>query len=594
MLHLPLCAQEDKQPEPASVSVKKKSEAVVNSLVNDSEVKQAKKYEELALALEQERNFEKAEKYYSKALEIYQKLNRKEDVARISRSIAKIAESNRDIKKAVKYYDQAEKNVQIQELKEINQTDKDRLLIPETNEGEVFEKINLNIEKFRELKNEQELVDAYMQKSEIEINSKNYNQAIKTLTKASEKANTNASKVFEIQHKIGEIYAEQKEYDKAIQLHLDLLKKANETAQAELQVQEHLFLADLYAKRNDISLVNKHFEQAYQIAYQLKSTKLVQKIIQQITDFYQIHQDHEQQLFWYKRFFGNLNNLVHADSSLLDEKAFGLIEQRIEQLEKEKKLQTKLMEETSSFNRYLLVLLVILIGLIGLIIRSFLILSKKNKEIALQSLRREMNPHFIFNSLNSVNQYIALNKELEANQYLTSYSMLMRTMMENSAKDFIPLALEIDLILRYLKLEHQRFEDLFSYNLIVDEKIDVAGMLVPNMLLQPHIENAIWHGLRYLTMPGNLTIRITQKHQELVFEVEDNGIGIAKSKAMKTIHQRAYTSVGLKNVNERIQLLNDLYKLKIHLTIQEKVNESGTLVKISVPFVSKLIVDGKN
>ena len=108
-----------------------------------------------------------------------------------------------------------------------------------------------------------------------------------------------------------------------------------------------------------------------------------------------------------------------------------------------------------------------------------------------------MNPHFIFNALNSVNGYIAKNDERKANRYLSDFSILMRAVLENSEKDFIPLNKEIELLQLYLKLEHSRFSDKFSYDIQIDSQVKITEFNIPPMLLQPYVENAIWHGLRY-------------------------------------------------------------------------------------------------
>jgi LytS/YehU family sensor histidine kinase len=213
----------------------------------------------------------------------------------------------------------------------------------------------------------------------------------------------------------------------------------------------------------------------------------------------------------------------------------------------------------------------------------------KNKEIALQSLRREMNPHFIFNSLNSVNQFISENKELEANKYLTSYSNLMRNMMENSNKDFISLDKEVEQLKKYLDLEHLRFQDKFDFEIIVDEALDAERVFVPNMILQPHLENAIWHGLRYLNEKGFLSLRFDLKGGKINVTIEDNGIGLTKSRELKTTNQKIYESRGLNNTKERIDLLNELYKKNISFKISEKTGEEkGTVVEIIFPLIDKI------
>ena len=118
-----------------------------------------------------------------------------------------------------------------------------------------------------------------------------------------------------------------------------------------------------------------------------------------------------------------------------------------------------------------------------------------------------MNPHFVFNSLNSINNYIAQNDELAANKYLSAYSNLMRSTMENSNKDFISLSTELELLKRYLDLEQLRFSDKFSYTISVDENIDCDTIEIPNMLIQPQVENAIWHGLMQKVDRGKLAIK---------------------------------------------------------------------------------------
>jgi two-component system sensor histidine kinase YesM len=200
-----------------------------------------------------------------------------------------------------------------------------------------------------------------------------------------------------------------------------------------------------------------------------------------------------------------------------------------------------------------------------------------------------MNPHFIFNSLNSVNQFISENKELEANKYLTSYSNLMRNMMENSNKDFVTLNNEVEQLKKYLDLEHLRFNEKFDYEITIDDALDGDAVLVPNMLLQPHLENAIWHGLRYKEGKGFLKLDFKLKNNMVKVIVDDNGIGLTKSKELKTTNQKVHESRGMTNTRERISLLNELYKKNISLKISEKENpETGTRIEISFPLIDRI------
>ena len=211
-----------------------------------------------------------------------------------------------------------------------------------------------------------------------------------------------------------------------------------------------------------------------------------------------------------------------------------------------------------------------------------------NNLLALKSLRSQMNPHFIFNALNSVNSFIATNDERTANKYLSDFSKLMRAVLENSEQDFIPLEKEIELLELYTKLEHFRFQDKFDYNITVDKAINVEDYQIPPMLLQPYIENAVWHGLRYKEEKGQLDISITKKSKdEIAITIVDNGIGREKSKALKTENQQKQNSKGMGNIKKRVAILNEMYKDKVDVFIDELYKgqtegDTGTKVVVTL------------
>jgi anti-sigma regulatory factor (Ser/Thr protein kinase) len=213
-----------------------------------------------------------------------------------------------------------------------------------------------------------------------------------------------------------------------------------------------------------------------------------------------------------------------------------------------------------------------------------------NQLLLLKSLRTQMNPHFIFNALNSVNNFIAKNDEKAANKFLVEFSRLMRKVLDYSQRDFISFEEEIELNQLYLKLEQYRFRDKFEYTFENEVTEKAHQIEVPPMLIQPFIENAVWHGLRYKTSPGKLDVRIYETNDQLIISIRDNGIGREKSKALKTENQKAYRSTGLANVNKRIDLINDIYQknYNIQVTDAEPGSEDvGTLVKIIIPYDHK-------
>ena len=203
-----------------------------------------------------------------------------------------------------------------------------------------------------------------------------------------------------------------------------------------------------------------------------------------------------------------------------------------------------------------------------------------NNLLALKSLRSQMNPHFIFNALNSVNNYIAKNDERSANRYLSEFSTLMRAVLENSEEDFISLSRELELIELYVKLEHSRFPEKFDYTINLDEQIDTEAFQIPPMLLQPYIENAIWHGLRYKEEKGALSIELTKKETDIIeIRITDNGIGRKRSRELKTRNQKTQNSKGMGNIKKRIAILNTMYKDKVSVSVQD-LNEDATGTRV--------------
>lgn len=274
-------------------------------------------------------------------------------------------------------------------------------------------------------------------------------------------------------------------------------------------------------------------------------------------------------------------------------------QQRIELLERERALSDKAIEvlrqeqelaQQRGWWQYLIIgtLLVFFIG--ALIGGYFIYTNARQKRIAhqllaLKSLRSQMNPHFIFNALNSVNSFIAKNDERSANKYLSDFSRLMRSVMENSQEDFVPLASELQILDLYLQLEHFRFKDKFDYSFEIDPTIDRDALLVPPMIVQPYLENAVWHGLRYKKDKGTLKVHIGPDGNRLRVLIEDNGIGRTKSRELKTKNQNANRSTGLRNIESRVEIINEMHSsnMEVHIEDLDAATKAGTRVQIWLP-----------
>ncbi len=207
-------------------------------------------------------------------------------------------------------------------------------------------------------------------------------------------------------------------------------------------------------------------------------------------------------------------------------------------------------------------------------------------ESELQALRLQMNPHFIFNSLNSIQHFVMHNDMENANSYLTKFARLMRMILENSKQPTILLSDEIEFLHLYLEIESFRFEGQFQYSINVDPAF-ARDVQIPSMLLQPYIENAIRHGLHHKTGMGSLMIDLRAKDDMVIAVIEDNGIGRMKAMEIKRRQGALYKSFGMDITHDRLEILNTVRKKEMSLNIvdlhDEKGEPSGTRVEIYIP-----------
>ena len=209
-------------------------------------------------------------------------------------------------------------------------------------------------------------------------------------------------------------------------------------------------------------------------------------------------------------------------------------------------------------------------------------------EMKLEALRSQMNPHFLFNSLNSIDHYILNNKPQEASEYLSKFSKLVRKILEFSKRKSVSINEELETLKNYVQMEQMRFSKKFLYTVQVNDNVDINAIQIPPLLLQPYVENAIWHGLMHLENKiGTLEITIEQKEDHITVSIDDNGIGRVKSKEIKSKTATKRKSYGIKINEDRIRLNNELSNLGGHIEIidiyDEKKKPIGTKVLLSLP-----------
>ena len=258
-----------------------------------------------------------------------------------------------------------------------------------------------------------------------------------------------------------------------------------------------------------------------------------------------------------------------------------------------KSIQIDIAKKFTEKSLFIVLLVALSVALIYLIIR-YVVSIIERRELEKQQLMMaekkallaQMNPHFIFNALNSVQYFILQREEFVANNYLFSFSSLIRRILQNSQKNLITLSEEIETLMLYLDMEKLRFEEPFDYLIIKDSNLEYSDTLVPPMLIQPFIENAIWHGLAPLPNKGDLRISFLEGAGFFETIIEDNGIGRKKS-AEKNEKRINHQSTGIRNVEERIRLMNRMNEQKIRLAIQDLYHPDGsaegTRVTLKIP-----------
>lgn len=568
-----------------SKEVEAESEKLKKAVDTKNESAEADSYYNIGETFFNDRNFSKSEEYFLKSKNLYEKLNDKQNLEKVIRKLAQSQENQNKLKSAQSNYQKASKIGYSKSKRSLNANDASRLSSPAPENK--AEAIQNNIVISEKENNKQDLAASYSQMADVNIENKNIPKAEENLNTAYQISKEQApQQALAINQKLTNFYVDNKDFDKAIEAKKSVLKENFIKENSQKKVEQIQELAEIYIKKNDPKEAIVLLKNAYDIALQKGHTLEAQKSVKKLDSLYNISENTDASVQLYRDFLGKLPDLVSKDRSLVDNKILEDTEQKISQLLQEKKLKDELIRKKNIFNYSLIGVLVLLTGLIIFIFRTLKKVQIKNKKIALQSLRREMNPHFIFNSLNSVNHFIATNNELEANQYLTKFSKLMRGVMENSSEDFIPFQQELDLLQNYLALEKTRFSDKFDYEIEVDESLNTQSLKVPGMLIQPFLENAVWHGLRYRTEKGFLSLKFEKNNDSLHIFIEDNGIGIEESKKQKTEHQKSRKGRGMKNTLERIALLNDLYKQNIECKITDKKEEPGVFVEISFKLIN--------
>lgn len=402
-------------------------------------------------------------------------------------------------------------------------------------------------------------------------------------------------------YNIGSTYTDLNQLDSALKyMMLSAETFSHKTEHKKIPALASFGIAEMYEKRDEFSNALKWAQKAQKDAFAMNHTevvlgskKLLAKILYEKKDYekaFEVLSAYEEQ----KVKIDSANNYakvaeVEAKYNTAEQKA------EIAQLKAE-----NLLIKNKSQHLWLVALLVLIfvLGMVFLIIvlyqrkfqkQAIAALNLKNQvsDMRMIALKAQMNPHFIFNCINTTQNFVINSNKEAAYDYLTQFAHLLRLVLENSNKKLVPLEDELTQIKLYIELEMIRFDGKFNYQLEVDDALKNGVYEIPGMMIQPLIENAILHGMNHRSDDkGFLNINIKKQTDSLLIEIHDNGVGRLRSaeiKAKKIVH---FQSVATPNINERIKILQSLsaQKIKIEtIDLEEGNNASGTLVKLWLP-----------
>ncbi|PLX18066.1 MAG: hypothetical protein C0599_12745 [Salinivirgaceae bacterium] len=391
---------------------------------------------------------------------------------------------------------------------------------------------------------------------------------------------------------LGLVYEKQKRYKIAVQeieKSLDIAKVQEDLGS---QVKSMFALGRLYTRMNNFKLALKHLDKSERLAKQIGLFSDYFDIYFEKYEAYNALNDFKNAIHYYKKY-------VTVKDSIFNEKKHRQIteiETKYETAKKEKELlelskenshQKVLILKNRYFNYSLIAFIFFVIAISLLLFRqNRLKNSQKTLELEQQLFRSQMNPHFIFNSISSIQYYITTNKPLEASSYLADFAKLMRLVIENSREEFISMEQEIDTIKYYLEMQKLRYEDSFDYELEIDDNLNVADVMIPPMLTQPFVENSLEHAFVDKKEGNKLKISYLISSSSLLVEVEDNGMGIGNSLSTKKIDHKSFA---IEVTKSRLEKINRKRKHKLSFTIEELKSEDGlslgTKAAFSIPLM---------
>ncbi len=417
--------------------------------------------------------------------------------------------------------------------------------------------------------------------------------------------------------RMAEIHIASKQYDKALPLLLKDLKLAKDRNDRNQVMRLLLDIGRSYEGKQDYS-------KAFYFAKDLLRSALSHGANQYIRDGYQLmsvlydHQHRVDSAYFYYRQYTSMKDSVSFDefskglaiykaSTESEKKQAQIALLKNEKLINKQQLQIRNQQlKSASFLKNILFGCLLAVGLGGIFFFRNIILKQRNEEhrreiiekeldlqrlesektkselqqqateLKMQALRAQMNPHFIFNSLNSINRFILQNNKAQASEYLTKFSRLIRLILHNSQVSLILLESELVALQLYLELEAVRFDHHFTFHISIDGNVDASEIKVPPLIIQPYAENAIWHGLMHKEEKGHLQIDLFVQEDMLYCKISDDGVGRKKAVELKSKLPSTHKSMGMQITANRIAMLVKEKQSATQIMVTDVVLHDGT------------------
>lgn len=413
---------------------------------------------------------------------------------------------------------------------------------------------------------------------------------------------------------VGEYYFLQKKYDTALQKFLPGLyfhKKLNNRNEIQRTL---IFVAKTYLALHQYDSAMKYGWEALAVANTTKAKQITRDACEVLYKIYDWRKQPDSAYIYFRNF------VLMGDSVANEQTKAKFVvfnyDQKIELLDKEKQLQQQQLKQNDQQKKILIGGIAVII-LLGIILFRNILLKRKNEahrrdnieselqlqklesekikaqlqqqatELEMQALRAQMNPHFIFNSLNAINSFILQNNKQQASEYLTKFSRLVRLILQNSQSGLITPESELESLKLYLELEALRFDNHFNFAIDVNKELDTLAIKVPPLIIQPYVENAIWHGLMHKNENGRLQIELYEEANMLYCKITDDGIGRKKSAELKSKSAASHKSMGMQITANRIAMLQQNEYAQTQIKINDLVlpdgSAGGTEVILKIP-----------